>query len=70
MRKSSVMWCLFTALGLCLCSPTMAAAYDLAEDFSGDQNPNGVWSYGSSASRGATFQSLRLQERRCNMAIS
>jgi hypothetical protein len=55
LRKLLVVLSLFAALGLWFCSPTMAATYDLAADFTAVQNPNGVWSYGWTANRGSTF---------------
>lgn len=37
------------------CGVSFAATYDLTKDFSNEANPNGVWSYGWSQSRGTTF---------------
>jgi hypothetical protein len=56
-------WCpvLLAAVWLCLASVAGAAGaqtYDAAADFSIASNPNGVWSYGWSTSRGSTFNLL------------
>jgi hypothetical protein len=62
-------WCpcplLLPAVWLCLASVAGAAGaqtYDAAADFSITSNPNGVWSYGWSTSRGSNFNRLPTPE--------
>jgi hypothetical protein len=41
----------------------VAQTHDLAADFSANQNPNGVWSYGWSKTRGSTFQLAAIKDQ-------
>ena len=55
MRKLLTTMVLVALFGMCFCGLSTAASYDIATDFSVVNNPNGTWSYGWSASRGADF---------------
>lgn len=56
MKKYVGMGCLLLVLCLCSFNIGNAATYDITNDFSAENNPNGAWSYGWSQSRGSDFQ--------------
>ena len=68
LQKSKMMLTAVTILGF-TASPSFAATFDAAADFSLVNNPNGVWQYGWSSSLGSAFNLLTKTDQVCSGTI-